>query len=157
MSSFLFVYFLFFDDTAQHEGIQFPDQDQTHNPCTGRAEYFFFRIYLFISFIFWLWWVFIAAYGLSLVVAMLHMDFLQLWLLGAILHCNVQAYCNSFSCCGAQVQVHRLCSIWVQQLDSQALESCLSGWGTRAQLPHSMWDLPAAGIKLTSPALAGKF
>ena len=28
---------------------------------------------------------------------------------------------------------------------------------TRAQLPHSMWDLPGQGIKPMSPALAGRF
>ena len=60
MSSFLFVvYFL----TTLHSMWEFSflTVDQTHNPCIGRAEYFFFRIYL----IFWLRWVFIAAYGLS--------------------------------------------------------------------------------------------
>ena len=121
--------------------------DQTHNPCIGRAEYFFFRIYLFIYLIFWLWWVFIAAYGLSLVGA------------NSSLLCAGFS-CNGFSCCGAQtlgVQASVAAVHGLSNHDSQARESCLSSCGTRAQLLHSMWDLPGVGVKLTSPALAGRF
>ena len=48
---------------------------------------------LFILFIyFWLLWVFVAAPGLSLVVAS-----------GATLHCGARAsHCGGFSCCGTQ-------------------------------------------------------
>ena len=68
MSSFLFVFYFL---TTLHSMWEFSflTLDQTHNPCVGRAEYLFFRIYFFIYLIFWLWWVFIAAYGLSLVGA----------------------------------------------------------------------------------------
>ena len=45
-----------------------------------------------------------------------------------------------FSCCGAWTLEHRL-----------------SHCGTRAQLLHSMWDLPAPGIEPVSSTLAGRF
>jgi hypothetical protein len=32
-----------------------------------------------------------------------------------------------------------------------------SGYGTRAQLPCTVWDLPSSGIELVSTALAGEF
>ena len=33
----------------------------------------------------------------------------------------------------------------------------LSGYGKEAQLPRGMWNFPRSGIKLMSPALAGRF
>ena len=50
------------------------------------------------------------------------------------------------------VAAHGLCSC-----GSWALERWLSSCGVPAQLPCSMWDLPRAGTKLVSPALAGGF
>ena len=40
---------------------------------------------------------------------------------------------------------------------SRAPEHRLNSLGARAQLLHSMWDLPGPGIKPMSPALAGRF
>ena len=88
-----------------------------------------------------------AAYGLSLVGA------------NSSLLCAGFS-CNGFSCCGAQtlgVQASVAAVHGLSNHDSQARESCLSSCGTRAQLLHSMWDLPGVGVKLMSPALAGRF
>ena len=85
--------------------------------------FFFFFIHLFIYL--WLHWVFIAAYGLSLVVAS-----------GASLRCSAWvSHCSGFSCCGARalgawasvVVAHGLssCGLW-------ALERRLSSCGTWA-------------------------
>ena len=38
------------------------------------------------------------------------------------------------------------------RLQTRRLSSC----GSRAQLPHGMWDLPGPGLKPVSPALAGR-
>ena len=40
-----------------------------------------------------------------------------------------------------------------QGLWSMGLSSC----GSRAQLPHGVWNIPGPGIKHTSPALADRF
>ena len=50
------------------------------------------------------------------------------------------------------VVAHRLSSC-----GSRALERRLSSHGTQAQLLRSRWDLPGPGLKLMSPALAGRF
>ena len=39
----------------------------------------------------------------------------------------------------------------------QALECWLNSCGTRASLPHNMWDLPGPGIKPVSLTLLGGF
>ena len=55
-----------------------------------QKQFSFFNINLFIYL--WLCWVFIAAWGLSLVAVS-----------GATLHCGAQASrCGGFSCCGAR-------------------------------------------------------
>ena len=89
----------------------------------------------FLSFYFWLHWVFIAACRLSLVAAS-----------------------GGFSCCGAQALGVRASAVvaWgLSSCGSQALEHRLSSCG--AQLLCSMWDLPGPGLKAMSPALAGRF
>ena len=83
---------------------------------------FFFKIYLFI---FWLRWVFVAAHGLSLVVAR-----------GATLRYGVQAsHCGGFSCCRARALGARASVVVARGLSScgsRALERRLSSCGTRA-------------------------
>ena len=108
-------------------------------------------IYLFIySFIF-------GCAGSSLLRA----GFLQLQRVGATLRCSVQAsHCGGFSCCRAQAVVVWASIVVARGLSncgSQALERRLSSCGTRAQLLHSMWDLPGPGLEPVSPALAGRF
>ena len=101
----------------------------------------FFLINIFIYF--WLLWVFIAARGLSLVVASGGYSLLRCtgfslrWLL---LLRSMGSRHTGFSSCG----------LW-------ALERRLSSCGTRAQLLHSLWDLPGPGLEPMSPALAGGF
>ena len=98
-------------------------------------------IYLFIYF--WLSWVFVAACGLSLVVASRDYSLLQCmgfssrWLL---LLWNTGSRRVGFSGCG-----------------SRALECRLSSCGARTQLLCGMWDLPRPGLEPVTPALAGGF
>ena len=92
---------------------------------------------------FWLCWVFVAACGLSLVVASggyssLRCAGFSLWWL--LLLWSTGCRCTGFSCCG-----------------SPALERRLSSCGTRAQLLRGMWDLPGPGLEPVSSALAGGF
>ena len=93
--------------------------------------FFFFNkfIYLFIYLFIYIWlhWVFVAACGLSLVVAsgdysLQFMGFSLLWL---FLLWSMGSSHAGFSSCGLQ-----------------ALERRLSSCGSRAQLLHGMWDLP---------------
>ena len=74
---------------------------------------------------FWLHWVFVAAYGLSLVVAS-----------GATLCCGAWvSHCGGFSCCRA-----RALGTWASVVAARGLSSCgsralerrLSSCGTRA-------------------------
>ena len=88
----------------------------------------FLKINLFIYF--WLHWVFVAARGPPLVAAS-----------RATPWCGARAsHCGGWSRCRA----------W-------ALDCRLSSCGERAQLLRGMWDLPGAGLKPMSPALAGGF
>ena len=68
--------------------------------------------------------------------------------------CDTRAsHCSGFSYCGAWAQVcisSNSCSSW-------ALEHRPSSWGTRAWLPHSMWDLPGQGIEPVSSLWTGRF
>ena len=88
-------------------------------------------------------WVFVAARGLSLVVAsggyssLQCMGFSLRWLL---LLCSTGSRCVGISSCG-----------------SWALEHKLSSRGAQALLLHGMWDLPGPGLEPVSPALAGGF
>ena len=109
----------------------------------------FFLINLFIYY-FWLRWVFLAARGLSLVVASGATLLLQCagfslqWLL---LLWSTGSRRMGFSSCGTQLSS---CSL-------RALEHRLSSCGAWAQLLRGMWDLPGPGIEPMSPALAGGF
>ena len=73
---------------------------------------------------------------------------------GLLSSCSTRAsHCSGFSCCRARApgcEGISSCSLW-------ALECALSGCGTWAQLPHSMWNLPGSGIEHMSPALTGGF
>ena len=105
--------------------------------------FFFFNLKIIYLFIYWLHWVFVAACGLSLIVA--SGDYSSLWCAGfslwwLLLLQSVCSRCTGFSSCG----------LW-------ALERRLSSCGTRAYLLHGMWDLPGPEIEPVSPALAGRF
>ena len=88
--------------------------------------------------------------GLSLVAAS-----------GSTLNCGVRAsHCGGFSCCGAQALGAQASVVVARGLSScglRALEHRLSNCGSRAQLLHSLWDLPRPGLEPVSPALAGRF
>ena len=100
----------------------------------------YFRSFIYLLFIF-------DCIGSSL----LHTGFLQLWRVGATLHCSARAsHCGGFSCCRAQplgVQASVAVACGLSSCGSWALERRLSNCGTRAQLLRSMWDLPGPGIE----------
>ena len=78
--------------------------------------------------------------------------FIYLWL------CWVFRFCvRAFSSCGKRgplfIAVHGPLTIAA----SLVVEHRLSNCGSRAQLLHSMWDLPRPGLEPVSPALAGRF
>ena len=103
--------------------------------CLG----FFFEICLFI---FWLWWVFVAARGLSLMESSSYcsswcVDFSSQWLL--LLWGSLQAH-----------RLQQSCALW-------ALEHGLTSYGTQTQLLPGKWDLSGPGIKPVSLALHGGF
>ena len=92
---------------------------------------------------------------------LLRAGFLQLWRAGATLRCGAWAsHCGGFFCCGAWAL-----GVWASAVVARGLGSCgswalecrLSSCGTRAQLLHSMWDLPRTGLEPVSPALTGGF
>ena len=69
---------------------------------------------------------------------------------GLLSSCGTWAsHCSSFSRAheleGIQVSVAAICGL--NSCGSQALEHGLSSCGTRAWLPHNMWDLPWPGIE----------
>ena len=92
------------------------------NLC-GLYIYLLFKKILFIYL--WLPWVFVAARGLSLVVAR-----------GAILRCGARAsHCGGFSCYGARALGAWASVVVARRLSSfgsRALERRLSSCGTRA-------------------------
>ena len=108
--------------------------------------FLFFKFFknLFILFIsFWLHWVFVAAHGLSLVVA--SRGYSSLWCTGfsfwwLVLLWSTCSRRAGFSSCG-----------------SWALERRLSSCGAQGQLSHGMWDLPGPGLEPVCPAMAGGF
>ena len=59
---------------------------------------------------------------------------------------------STFSYCGFSS-----CSTWAQQLWLPVLENSLKSCGTQTWLLCVMWDFLKPGIKLVSPALAGRF
>ena len=95
--------------------------DITWNPLGSFSCFFLFSCNKCIS----TWWrgVFAAACG-----------FLWLPWVGLPSLCSAQPSLRGVSWCAAQ-----------------ALEDRLSGWGTRAQVLHSIWNLPRSGIKSRSP------
>ena len=95
-----------------------------------------------IALYFWLSWVFVAARRLSLVVA--SGGYSLLWCAG-----SSSQWLLPLRSTGSR-RVSLSCGSW-------ALERRLSSCGTRAQLLHGMWDPPAPGLELTSPALADRF
>ena len=98
---------------------------------TGVHVYIFLFLKI-IYFHFWLYWIFVAACGLSLVSAS------QGYNLVAV--CGV-SHCRGFSCCGA----------W----DLGTWPSVVAV--DRLSYPNNMWNLPGPGIEPVLPALAGKF
>ena len=90
----------------------------------------------------------IAVCGLSLVAAsggyssLQCVDFSLQWLL---VLWSTGCRSAGFSSCGTQAP-----QLWLA-----ALERRLSSCCARAQLLHSMWDLPSPGLEPVSPALAG--
>ena len=143
--------------------------------------YFYLFIYLFqfidfLSFfkIFWLCWVFVAACGLSLLAV--RGGYSSLWCAGFSLQwllllqstgcrhagfssCGVQA--QQLQCVGSRARgLQQLWHVGFSSCGSQALERRLSSCGARAQLLHSMWDLPGptvSRLEPVSPVLAGGF
>ena len=105
---------------------------------------FFKNLFLFYLFIyFWPHWVFVAARGLSLVVA--SGGYSLLWCAGfslrwLLLLQSTGSRHTGFSSCG-----------------SQAPECRLSSCGAWAQVLCGMWDLPGPGLEPVSPAQAGRF
>ena len=113
---------------------------RTHVPGIGRQILFLINLfYLFIYF--WLRWVFIAACGLSLVVASGGHPSLRCTGLSPRWPLPLRSTgCRraGLSSCGSRAPEHRL-------------SSC----GARAQPLHGMWDPPGPGLEPASPALAG--
>ena len=78
-----------------------------------QLEVFFKNKFIYLFIYFWLCWVFVAACGLSLVVAS-----------GGYSLCGVRAsHCSGFFCCGA-----RALGMWASVVVARGLGSC----GTRA-------------------------
>ena len=116
--------------------------DSCYHKCIPDFATCLFCVFLrrFIHY-FQLVWIFIAAHRLSLVSRSCS----SLW-------------CVGFSCCrawalGAQASVVTECGL--SSCASPALKHWLGSCGTWAQLLHSIWDIPRAGIGPTSPTLAG--
>ena len=69
---------------------------------------------------------------------------------------------RAFSSCGKRgppfIAVRRPLAIAASLVAEHRLQTRrLSNCGSRAQLLHSMWDLPRPGLEPMSPALAGRF
>ena len=97
----------------------------------------FFIIYLFIYS--WLCWVFVGVRRLYRVSASGDYSSLQ-W--GA----------QAIGVWASVTAAHGLSSYSVQALEHGPSSCC-----ARAQLPHSVWDIPGPGIEPLCPALAGRF
>ena len=114
-------------------------------PLSFLSFSFFFFYNLFILFhCFWLQWAFVAAHGLSLIVA--SEGYSQLDSTGSRVH--RLSICGSWAlgCTG-----FRSCSTWVHQLWlSDSREHKLSSCGMWAQLLGGLGDLPRPGIEPVS-------
>ena len=90
--------------------------------------------------------------------SLLYSGFLQLWQVGATPRRGVQAaHCGGFPCCRAQVLGLEASAAAVRGLSScgsRVLECRLGSCKARAQLLHSMRNLPRPGIEPVSPELA---
>ena len=69
---------------------------------------------------------------------------------------------RAFSSCGKRgpffIAVHRPLTIAASVVEEHRLQSRrLSSCGSRGQLLRGVWDPPRPGLKLVSPALAGRF
>ena len=114
-------------------------------------------------YIFWLHWVFVAAHGLSLVVAsggysLLWCTVFSLWWL--LLLWSTGSRHTGFSSCNTwaqQLQCTGSRAHGLSSCGSQALEYRFSSCGTRTQLLHGLWGLPRPVIEPMYPALAGGF
>ena len=109
--------------------------------CGRKILHFFLYNFLFLSILFlnvlfinfWLYWIFVATRGFSLVAVSMGYSL--------VVMCGLLPFGRfGFSCCKAQAPG---CS----------LSSC----GTQASLLLRMWNLPAPEVKHMSPALAGRF
>ena len=113
--------------------------------------FFSLNIMTFIIYLsYWLSWVFVAVFGLSLVVVSRGYSFLQCTgfsLQRLLLFQNTGSRHTSFSSCASGL---RSC-------DWKALEHGISSCGASAQLLQSTWNLPGPGIEPVAPELAGGF
>ena len=109
--------------------------------------FLFIYLFTYLCIYFWLRWVFVAARGLSLVVASRGYSSLRCtgfslrWLL---LLRSMGSRRAGFSSCDTWAQWHA---------GSRAQAQC----GVQALLLRGMWDLPGPGLEPVSPALAGGF
>ena len=114
------------------------------------GEPHFFIIYLFIYF--WLCWVFVGVRRLYWVSASGDYSSLQ-WGAQAIgMWASVTAARGLSSCHSWALECVGLSSYSIQALEHGSSSCC-----ARAQLPHSVWDIPGPGIEPLCPALAGRF
>ena len=98
--------------------------------CMYVCMYVFMYLFIYLFIYLWLRRVFIAAHGLSLVVAS-------------------RGY-SSLRCAGFSLQ-------WLLLLRSTGSRRAgFSSCGARAQLLHGMWDLPGPGLEPMSLPLAGR-
>ena len=110
--------------------------------------YIYIYTHIYILYIFWLYWVFIAAHGLSPAAATKGCLFLVVPRLLTEVALLLRSMYSRHT--GSVIAARGL-----SNCSSQALELRLS-FGTRSWLLHGMWNLHRPGIKPMSPALAGR-
>ena len=109
--------------------------------CVRKISYFFLYNFLLLSILFlnilfinsWLYWVFVATRGLSLVA--------------------VSRGYSLVAMCGLLIWAVLAFLVAKFRLQDDGLRSC----GTQASLFLRMWSLPAPEARHMSPALAGRF
>ena len=99
---------------------------------------------------FWLYWVFIASHGLSLVAA--SRGYSSLWCAGFSLRWLLLLQRIDLRYAGFSS-----CSPGLSSCSSRALERRLSSCGTWSQLVWGIWNLPRPGIEPLSPSSQGRF